>query len=157
MASITNIPPNRVVALLTPTVFAPLAGAIAIAAAEVVPGTNIDETSITAIFIAGATIAFGKAAQWTKGWQAFEQRDADTAVAAPADARFDDDDAMADDLGPDLEDEAGFDDDDEDGPAELAVGEELAAFEDAEEMGAFDDEADTIEEELLAMSAADEE
>lgn len=145
MASLTNIPPNRVVALLTPTVFAPLAGAIAIAAAEVVPGTNIDETSITAIFIAGATIAFGKAAQWTKGWQAQEQRDAETAIGAPAVAGFDDD-TMPDDLGLDVEDEVGFDDD------ALA---DHAGLEDAEQLLAFvEDEA--IDEELLAMSAADE-
>lgn len=148
MASLTNIPPNRVVALLTPTVFAPLAGAIAIAAAEVVPGTNIDETSITAIFIAGATIAFGKAAQWTKGWQAQERRDAETAIGAPAVAEFDDD-TMPDDLGLDVADEVGFDDDEEDVLADHA------GFEDAEELLAFEQD-EAIDEELLAMSAAHE-
>lgn len=150
MASLTNIPPNRVVALLTPTLFAPLAGAIAVAAAEVAPGTNVDETSITAIFIAGATIAFGKAAQWTKGWQAQEQRDAEAALAAadhdtPVDLTLDDD---GDDA---FGDEHMIEDEDED-----AFGDELAALEDADERLTFD-EAQAIEEELLAMSAAPEE
>jgi len=139
MASITNIPPNRIVALLTPTVFAPLAGAIAVAAAEYAPGTNIDETSLTAIFIAGSTIAFGKAAQWTKGWQQFEQHDADVALAAPAGADFDDE----------LADGAEHDED-----LDLDIEHETGAGFDALE---FLEEDESIEDELMALSAAHEE
>jgi hypothetical protein len=97
MASIRNIPPNRVVALLTPLVFAPLAGAISVAAADVAPGVNIDEGSLTAIFIAGATIAFGKAAQWTKGWQAFEHDGAAAVAAAAVEFPGEGDDELDDD------------------------------------------------------------
>lgn len=69
-----SIKPNRLVAVLTPLVFAPLAGAIAAAVAKY--GIDVDDGQLQAIFIAGATIALAKSAQWTKGWQAFEQRDA---------------------------------------------------------------------------------
>ena len=70
-----NLKPNRVVTALTPLVFAPLAGAISVFAAANVPGLDIDTGQLQAVFIAGATIAFGKAALWLKGWQDFEQRD----------------------------------------------------------------------------------
>ncbi len=148
MASLTTVPPNRVVALLTPTVFAPLAGAIAIAAAEVVPGTNIDETSITAIFIAGATIAFGKAAQWTKGWQAQERRDAEAALA-PADLDDHDDDDLEDEL--DVSDEeiladiAAFHADDD-------LDLDLGAHDGEDE----DDEHDDEDREVMALMTARE-
>ncbi len=68
-----NIAPNRAVAILTPIVFAPLAGAISVAAAKYAPGVTIDNGSLEAIFIAGATIAFGKAGIWLKGWQEHEK------------------------------------------------------------------------------------
>jgi hypothetical protein len=68
----SRISPNRVVAVLTPLVFAPLAGAIAAGVAKY--GIEVDDGQLQAIFIAGATIALAKSAQWTKGWQAFEQR-----------------------------------------------------------------------------------
>lgn len=105
MPSLRKPPPNRTVALLTPLVFAPLAGAISVAAADVA-GQNVDPNSLTAIFIAGATIAFGKAAQWTRGWQAMEQRDAVAALAAPAALGTPDDvsgEAGEEDLGGELE------------------------------------------------------
>ena len=73
--------PNRLVAMLTPIVFAPLAGSIAVLAARYFPGVDVDQGSLQAIFIAGATIAFGKAALWLKGWQDWEKREAE----APAD------------------------------------------------------------------------
>jgi len=72
--------PNRLVAMLTPIVFAPLAGSIAVLAARYFPGVDVDQGSLQAIFIAGATIAFGKAALWLKGWQAWEKREAEGAV-----------------------------------------------------------------------------
>jgi hypothetical protein len=72
-----TITPGRLVALLTPLVFAPLAGSISVLAARYLPGVDIDQGSLQAIFIAGATIAFGKAALWLKGWQDWEKRQAD--------------------------------------------------------------------------------
>jgi hypothetical protein len=83
--------PNRVVAVLTPLVFAPLAGAVAAWLAEHFPGFNVDQNALEEIFIAGALIALAPAAQWLHGWQKFEARQAelerDVAVAeatAPA-------------------------------------------------------------------------
>jgi hypothetical protein len=120
--------PNRLVAVLTPLVFAPLAGAIAAGVAKY--GIDVDDGQLQAIFIAGATIALAKSAQWTKGWQAFEQRQA---AAAADPIAFDDDlpgdeaEAGADagaaapdfaldepdvDLAPDLDDDPRPDDDD---------------------------------------------
>jgi hypothetical protein len=65
--------PNRIVALLTPLVFAPLAGVIATWAAENLPGVTVPRESIEEIFIAGALIALAPAAQWLHGWQKWEQ------------------------------------------------------------------------------------
>ena len=60
MSSITSNP-NRMVTLLTPLVFAPIAGSISVLAARYMPGVDIDKGSVEAIVIAGATIAFAKA------------------------------------------------------------------------------------------------
>jgi hypothetical protein len=80
--------PNRVVAVLTPLVFAPLAGAVAAWLAEHFPGFNVDQNALEEIFIAGALIALAPAAQWLHGWQKFEARQAeierDIAVAEAA-------------------------------------------------------------------------
>jgi hypothetical protein len=76
-----TITPGRLVAFLTPLIFAPLAGSISVLAARHLPGVDIDQGRLQGIFIAGATIAFGKAALWLKGWQDWEKREAD----APAD------------------------------------------------------------------------
>jgi hypothetical protein len=65
--------PNRIVALLTPLVFAPLAGVAATWAAENLPGVTVPRESIEEIFIAGALIALAPAAQWLHGWQKWEQ------------------------------------------------------------------------------------
>src|SRR5215212_6560682 len=73
--------PNRIVAVLTPLIFAPLAGTIAALVAHNFPGVEISEGSLTQIFIAGALIALAKAAQWTRGWQKYEERQ----EAAPED------------------------------------------------------------------------
>jgi hypothetical protein len=74
--------PNRIVALLTPLVFAPLAGVIATWAAENLPGVTVPRESIEEIFIAGALIALAPAAQWLHGWQKYEQRKQDVENAA---------------------------------------------------------------------------
>ena len=79
--------PNRIVAVLTPLVFAPLAGTIAALVAHNFPGVEISESSLTQVFIAGALIAFAKAAQWTRGWQKYEERH--DAADAPAGDQYD--------------------------------------------------------------------
>ena len=66
--------PNRIVALLTPLVFAPLAGVISTWAAENLPGVAISPADLEKIFIAGALIALAPAAQWLYGWQKYEER-----------------------------------------------------------------------------------
>jgi hypothetical protein len=125
-----GIPTNRLVAILTPLVFAPLAGWISVVAADHIPGLNIDSDQLQQVFIAGALVAFGKAALWLKGWQDFEK--AQTAV--PAEVANDiglastidsgsgtpdagDDPVLADadpDMDPDDDDGAEVDDDDDD-------------------------------------------
>ena len=93
-----GISPNRLVAVLTPLVFAPLAGAVSVLAAEHLPGLDIDSDQLQAIFIAGALIAFGKAGLWLKGWQDWEKRQAevsedvvnDEALASSTDVGLDD-------------------------------------------------------------------
>ena len=67
-----GIPPNRLVAVLTPLVFAPLAGAISAFAADNLPGIDVSSDQLQQVFIAGALIAFGKAGLWLKGWQDWE-------------------------------------------------------------------------------------
>jgi hypothetical protein len=100
--AVPQLKPNRVVTALTPLVFAPLAGAISVFAAANVPGLNIDAGQLQAVFIAGATIAFGKAALWLKGWQDFEQRDNAVATADRDDGtEFDDGDLLGDEAGAD--------------------------------------------------------
>lgn len=81
--------PNRVVTVLTPLVFAPLAGAVSVWAAQHA-GVNVDASSLQAIFIAGATVALAKAGLWLKGWQDWEKEEAAiAAVAGPADEPVD--------------------------------------------------------------------
>jgi hypothetical protein len=116
-----TITPGRLVALLTPLVFAPLAGSISVLAARYLPGVDIDQGSLQAIFIAGATIAFGKAALWLKGWQDWEKREADASgdvVDLPDDhagSGFDGEPAPAQDAAPDedpVEDDDPLEDED---------------------------------------------
>jgi hypothetical protein len=89
--------PNRIVALLTPVLFAPLAGGIATWIAKNVPGAEVSQSSLEEVFIGGALIALAPAVQWLHGWQKFEAREADreTAIelanvaAPPASEQFD--------------------------------------------------------------------
>jgi hypothetical protein len=120
--------PNRVVAVLTPLVFAPLAGAIAAWLAENFPGVQVSQSQLEGIFITGALIAFGKSAQWLHGWQKFEEREAlatsaadqadASAAAVPAAVAVEDDpDEFVDDAP--LDEELGADEfDDEDATLE---------------------------------------
>ena len=104
---------NRVVALLTPLVFAPLAGACAAWLAEHFPGVEISQSQLQQIFIGGAVIALAPALQWLHGWQKHEERvavadaaAAGTVEAAPA--------GFGDETEPELDDaEEEFGDDDE--------------------------------------------
>jgi hypothetical protein len=69
--------PNRIVALLTPLVFAPLAGACATWLAKHFPGIEVSQSDLQSIFIAGALVALAPAVQWLHGWQKYEARQAD--------------------------------------------------------------------------------
>src|SRR3954453_12550651 len=69
-----QLTPGRIVAVLTPLLFAPVAGGIAVWSAKHFPGANIDASKLQAIFIAGATAALGQGALWLKGWQDYEKR-----------------------------------------------------------------------------------
>ena len=73
---------NRIVALLTPLVFAPLAGVISAWAADNLPGVTLPPDKIEAVFIAGALIALAPAAQWLQGWQKYEARQDEALLAA---------------------------------------------------------------------------
>lgn len=69
--------PNRVVAILTPLVFAPLAGYITLKLADA--GIHLgggQEALIVQglIFALGVLIAWLKSQQWLKGWQKWEER-----------------------------------------------------------------------------------
>ncbi|HEU4702723.1 MAG TPA: hypothetical protein VFS37_09600 [Conexibacter sp.] len=83
--------PNRIVAVLTPLLFAPLAGACAAWLSQHFPGVDVDKDALQEIFIAGALIALAPAAQWLHGWQKYEARQGElqqalalAAAAAPA-------------------------------------------------------------------------
>jgi peptidoglycan/LPS O-acetylase OafA/YrhL len=117
--------PNRIVAVLTPLVFAPAAGAVSAWVAKHAPGVDLSTQELTNIFIAGALVALAPAAQWLHGWQKYEAREAETeravavagAVAAVASPAYDTE-AVEDD-GDDYYDEldaleAAGDEDDED-------------------------------------------
>ena len=118
--------PNRVVAVATPLIFAPLAGAVTAWLAEHFPGFNVDQDALEEIFIAGALIALAPAAQWLHGWQKYEARQATAATestgseepAAPAGGEPDD---VAE-----LEDLAGLD--------ELSELDELDDFDELEDL-----------------------
>ena len=135
-STVMKVPANRAVAVLTPAVFAPLAGAISVFAAQEA-NTDIDPNQLTAIFIAGATIAFGKAALWLKGWQDFEK-----GQQMPADALL-----AADDVAALSEDESV---DEDEAADDLAIADADADFDaDAEfdEPSIEDDEEPEVDEE----------
>jgi hypothetical protein len=74
--------PNRIVALITPAC-ALAAGWAASWLAENVPGLDIAQENLQAVFIAGALAVVAPALQWLHGWQKWEARnEAALAVAA---------------------------------------------------------------------------
>ena len=121
------MPPNRIVALLTP-VIAIAAGAAATWLADNV-GIDIDQGQLQAVFIAGLLAVLAPAAQWLHGFQKYEahQQDLDhdaveadaaaavreSDVTAPDDAYEDEYDEDEYDEGEDeeLEEEDEFEDD----------------------------------------------
>jgi hypothetical protein len=105
--------PNRLVVLLTPLVFAPLAGASAAWLAENFPMIDVSPSALEEIFIAGALIALAPAAQWLHGWQKYESREAAAVQAAEledaaAPAAFEEE---VDDFEPELEEDFDLEDD----------------------------------------------
>lgn len=83
--------PNRVVTILTPLVFAPLAGFISLQLAKL--GVDLDTGTVQggvvsgAVFLGGVIIAFLKSRKWLDGWQAWEKRQ-DWLANAALDQRF---------------------------------------------------------------------
>jgi hypothetical protein len=69
---------NRIVAFLTPLVFAPAAGAIAAWLARHIPGVKVSQGDIEQVFIAGSLFALAPALQWLHGWQKWEARNDET-------------------------------------------------------------------------------
>jgi hypothetical protein len=128
--------PNRVVAVLTPLLFAPLAGAIAAWLAEHFPGFQVDQGALTEVFIAGALIALAPAAQWLSGWQKFEARQ----------AQLERDVALAGSEYPDTG-EPRQDEDESPGLDGLEALDELEELDDLDELEALDvlDELDELE------------
>ena len=121
--------PNRVVAVLTPLVFAPLAGAISAWLARHAPGFSVKQDDIQAVFIGGALIALAPALQWLHGWQKYEARQ-DEKEEAVAVATIES--AAAEEAAPPPDDSGGFD--------------EFDDFDDADEFG----DVDEPDEELFA-------
>jgi hypothetical protein len=137
------VSPNRIVALLTPLVFAPLAGAVSAWLAKHVPDAEISQENLMAVFIGGALIALAPALQWLHGWQKFEAREADIGHAV------------------DLANAAGL-------PAIVPMAETFEEFEDdgLDENDEFDDlefddelniEFDELDEEFDAVDEVEEE
>ena len=76
---------SRIVVLLTP-IFAGLAGWVAQLAAEYLPGAPaLDETELTAVFVAGAGAAIAAVWKWLEGrakWEAVKGEDGYALVEA---------------------------------------------------------------------------
>jgi hypothetical protein len=114
--------PNRIVAVMTPLVFAPLAGAVATWIADNVPGTTISASSLEEVFIGGALIGLAPAAQWLHGWQKYEAREAEkestielaNATAATSAAQGGEMEVDFEDFEDDFADFDGFEDEFED-------------------------------------------
>ncbi len=145
--------PNRIVAILTPLVFAPAAGAISAWAADSFPGVDLSQERLTNIFIAGALVALAPALQWLHGWQKYEEREAkaeyevQAAGAAAAAA------SVAEPVSePDAEEEVEEEFEEVDDAQAL---QELEELEDADDLGEFDDFEELEEEDPIAAEEAD--
>ena len=125
------MPPNRIVALLTP-VIALASGALATWLADHVPGLTVSAGELQAVFIAGLAAVLAPAAQWLYGAQKYERHqaelergalDADAAAAARA---------SEPDAYDDYAYDGGYDEDDDD-------------YDASPEAGEYDDDADDYE------------
>lgn len=67
-----KFPPNRIVVLLTPLVFVPVAGAVSAWLAKNFPGVTFSSDVVTGFAAAGALAALTAAYKWLDGWQADE-------------------------------------------------------------------------------------
>ncbi|HEX8074157.1 MAG TPA: hypothetical protein VF545_04185 [Thermoleophilaceae bacterium] len=107
---------GRIVTVLSPTLFAPLAGFISLWLAKHAPGVSIaNKDSIAgglsqaAVFATGLVIAHLKSSKWLDGWQKWEERDALlTSGALPPPAEMPDDDMPVDlpEYDPSLDEDA---------------------------------------------------
>jgi len=71
-----TFPPNRIVALLTPTVFVPVSGFLAAWVAKHFPGLpQFSSAQITGFMLVGGLAALTAGYKWLDGWQKAEERD----------------------------------------------------------------------------------
>lgn len=125
--------PNRVVALATPLA-APLAAYASAWAAKHIPGVELDESQLEAIFIAGLAAVLVPAAQWLHGWQKFEAREAEHEHAMELAVASRETVAAAPEAG--FKDEGDFEDEEE--------------FEEFSDIQDESDDLDDLEDELFA-------
>lgn len=67
-----KFPPNRVVVLLTPLLFVPVAAGVSAWLAKNFPGVTFSSDVVTGFAAAGALSALTTAYKWIDGWQAAE-------------------------------------------------------------------------------------
>lgn len=77
-----KLPPNRLVALLTPLVFVPASAALSAWIGAHFPGLNLSEGAIIGFGTAAALAALTTAYRWMDGWQKDESRQSATAHEA---------------------------------------------------------------------------
>ena len=79
-----SVPPGRLVAILTPLLFAPLAGLIVLQVGKIgidLPKDQVEKAIIElVVFVVGALIAYLKSRQWLKGAKEWEQLEEKAAV-----------------------------------------------------------------------------
>jgi hypothetical protein len=112
------MPPNRIVALLTPAI-AVAAGAVSTWLADNVSGLDLEAGQLEAIFVAALAAVLAPAAQFLHGWQKYERheeelerealeadREAAQLAAVPDAYYIDDDEDEYDDYDPADEEDA---------------------------------------------------
>jgi hypothetical protein len=105
----TKIPAKRTVAVLTPLVFAPFAGAVSVAAAKYLPGVTIDQGSLERSSSRARRSRSRRPGLWMKGWQAHEQREGGAHVATAATDLDDGDESFVADPPDTIDDDDGSD------------------------------------------------
>jgi hypothetical protein len=130
--------PNRIVALITP-VCALGAGWAASWLAENVPGINVTEENLQAVFIAGALAVLAPALHWLNGWQKWEVRN-EEALAVAARGFPDESPAVASAV---VDEGAAA----EDGELDLSLDEDHDEFDDLLDIDEFEDTSVADDEE----------